>query len=157
MTNKLRIQIFQPSYSGRIKFFLTNIVLLFLSFKLTAILPFLGWPLVMFFGFAFLISVYRFIPGTFYLSIDSVGFTTKVNFNKIHYEWWQIEKFFVKKIATKTAVAYNFSSKDADLKNKARPGSKLLGYEGLLPDGFGCKPDELCGILEEYRKESSVK
>lgn len=142
---------FTPSFWIRFKFFLTNILFLYLSWKFVGDWAVIGKLMIAFFGFGLLVSLYRFIPGKYYLLIDSSGFTTKYNFRLTRYRWPQIDRFFVVKIGSRKTVAFNFSDRDPDLKSKVRPGARVLGFEGILPDDFGCNAEELCDILEKYR------
>lgn len=106
-----------------------------------------GWIVVAFFGMLFLVSVIMTIPNSTYLAISADGFGIRNLFRYHFVAWGDVREFGVFQIQHSRMVGWKYS--DA---YKARPGmrrmnARLVGYEGMLPDTYGLRHEDLATLM----------
>jgi hypothetical protein len=120
------------------------------------ILSFLG---IAFFGVGFLVCLYTLIPGTVQLKVNRSGIEMKTLFKPMKLSWSDVDEFYIGYMRTALSKTKMIGIRYSESYKKMQIGRKisasLTGVEGALPDHFNRSAEEICEILNRYKRESS--
>ena len=115
--------------------------------------------LMAFFGVGFLVSVYTLIPGTVQLKINSSGIEMKTFFKPMKLSWNDVDEFYVAKMRTGLSRTKMIGIRYSESYKRQRTGRKiaesLTGLEGALPDHFNRSAEEVCEVLNRFKRKFS--
>ena len=111
------------------------------------------------FGVGFLVCIYTLIPGTVQLKVHRSGIEMKSLFKPMKLSWNDVEGFYIGYIRTGLSRTKMIGIKFSETYKKQQTGRKisasLTGMEGALPDHFNRPVEEICEVLNEYKRTYS--
>jgi len=124
----------------------------------------LSWGCVGFFGLCAALFAVRLLPGASYLKIGPLGIEWCMLWRKHSTAWSGIQEFGVAQIDIPLGIIPNRRRKigltllpDRIEYEKHQwlktIGKALVGFDDVLPDNYGMKPEELVVLLEEKRRQ----
>ena len=112
---------------------------------------------IAFFGLGILVSLYSLIPGTIQLKVDRAGVEMKSLFKPLKISWMDVDEFYVGYIRSGFTRTKMISIRYSASYKRLRAGRKILkvatGMEGALPDHFNRSAEEICEILNSYKRK----
>lgn len=121
-----------------------------------AVLPMLGWVIVVFCGMGLLVSIIMLMPNATGLRADKNGIEVTTLFRTHRIEWSDVERFYVGYISTGLSrtkmIAIEYSASYRKQAAGRRVASELTGMEGGLPDSYTLPAEEVCRILNEAKQ-----
>jgi len=115
------------------------------------------WGARCFFGLGVLIFALELLPGVSHLRLTPGGFEVRTLFRSGFMRWGDVEEFFPIRMFGAAFVALRFSESCKAMKPGRLVASLLSGgAEGILPDTYGCRVEELAALLEEWRRRHSI-
>lgn len=117
------------------------------------------WSIVgiVFFGIGFLACLYTAIPGTVQLKVNHSGIEMKTLFKPMKLSWSDVDEFYVAYIKTGLSrtktIGIRYSESYKRLKTGRKISETLTGVEGALPDHFNRPAEEICEVLNRYKRE----
>jgi hypothetical protein len=113
-----------------------------------------GWAAVIFFGIAAILLLVRLITKN-ELSLSPEGFTVTNLGRTATTPWTHVESFGVMSPGGRARiVGYNFVEGLGGVAGMRRAARSRMGYEALLPDTYGLKPEELARLMNDWRERS---
>jgi hypothetical protein len=122
-----------------------------------------GWYCTVFFGACLVVSLFQFLPGSAYLTVDDQGIEVCALFRKSRIDWADIAEFGVYSmrnhgIAVSKMVGINFSDHYSSKSKTGRATARVLtGFDGGLPDTYGLKAEDLALLLSNYNERYKSK
>ncbi|HSE22123.1 MAG TPA: suppressor of fused domain protein, partial [Pyrinomonadaceae bacterium] len=114
---------------------------------------------VAFFGVGFLVCIYNVIPGTVQLKVHRSGIEMKSLFKPMKLSWNDVDEFYVGYTRSGLSRTKMIGIKFSETYKKQQTGRKisasLTGMEGALPDHFNRSAEEICEVLNEYKRTYS--
>lgn len=110
-----------------------------------------GWFAAIVFGLGSLVCALQLLPGSSYLLLEPDGFTVRTLYRSQRYGWAEVERFGVTRIGGNKTVAFDFSSRYERWRVGRQVAAGISGYEGMLPDTYGMKAEQLAGLLNEWK------
>jgi hypothetical protein len=108
-----------------------------------------GWVVVAFFGLLFLVGLVMAVPGSTFLKISQDGFEMRTLFRSHFIRWSDVREFGVASLESRKMVAFNYSENHKARAALRKINSRLVGFEGALPDAYGLGHEELATLLNE--------
>lgn len=109
----------------------------------------IGWVTAAFFGLLLLVGVVMTLPNSTYLELTAEGFGMRTLFRYRFVRWEDVLEFGVLQIETTRMVAWNYSEAYKAQARWRKFNSKLVGFEGCLPDDYGLEHEELAALMNE--------
>ena len=113
---------------------------------------------IAFFGLGFLVFAYTLIPGTIQLRIDQSGIEMKALFKPMKLSWSDVDEFYVGHVRTGLSRTKVIGIKYSESYQKMQTGrefsASLTGMEGALPNHFNRPAEEICEVLNRYKRKS---
>jgi hypothetical protein len=110
-----------------------------------------GWFAAIVFGLGSLICALQLLPGSSYLLLEPDGFTVRTLYRSQKYGWAEVERFGVTRIGGNKTVAFDFSRRYERWRMGRQVAAGISGYEGMLPDTYGMKAEQLAGLLNAWK------
>ena len=110
---------------------------------------------VAFFGLGLLVSLYTLLPGTVRLKIDRSGIEMKTFWKPMKLSWSDVDEFYVAHTPGTKMIGIKFSESYKELKTGRKISAGLTGMEGGLPDHFNRSAEEICQVLNSYKRKYS--
>lgn len=134
--------------------------LLFIAAALVAVGIFLivigeawGWLMAGFFGLGIPVAIWMLRPNNSYLKLDHSGLEMKAFFNPRQIKWTDVEDFYVATIYGNKMIGIRYSSSYGKMAIGRKVASVISGVEGALPNHFQSPPEEICEILNRWRRK----
>ena len=111
-----------------------------------------GFLCLLFFGLITVLFAVQFIwPAPFGLTLDTQGFTVRMNFGRRRYRWKEVENFFLfQTFALQPVVAFKYHAKPEIHGLQWTRG--LWGrFDGTLPQNLPVRGRALLGLMENWR------
>ena len=119
-------------------------------------MSFLG---IAFFGLTFLVGLYTALPGTVQLKIDRSGIEMKTLFKPMKLSWTDVDEFYIgytrSGLSRTKMIGIRFSESYKRASTGRKVSAALTGMEGALPDHFNRSAEEICEVLNRYKREYS--
>lgn len=143
---------------------LTTIIYLFISLLFTFVSismitdkeP-IGWAILIFSSFGFIVFTVKLLPNSSYLHISEKGFTICSLFRKSFTNWGKIDQFGVGYVGGNKSVVMLFDPKYKKLETTRKILRNLAGAEGSLPDTYGKSAEELASLLNAWKERFSTE
>ncbi len=110
-----------------------------------------GWLPTICFGLSAIVFLIQLHPRASLLILTSEGFEVRALFLSYNYLWKDVSDFFVKRIAHRSMVVFNFVDDYEPQPHMRKLDSTVPGAEAALPDTYGKKPEELLSILNAWK------
>ena len=108
---------------------------------------------ILFFGVGGLVALVQFVPNSSFLQVSPDGLTIRTMWRNTFYRWSDIQSFGVAS-SFQRSVGLNFSSTYPGGARKLRDFLRsMTGFEGALPDNYGCDCARLAEHLNRLREE----
>lgn len=112
---------------------------------------------VAFFGLGFVVCLYTILPGTVQLKIDRSGVEMKTLFKPVKLSWSDVDEFYIAYARTGLTSVKMIGIRYSESYSKQRAGRKiaagLTGMEGALPNQFSRSAEEICDVLNSYKRK----
>ena len=112
---------------------------------------------IAFFGAGFLVSLYTLMPGTVQLKVDRSGIEMKTWFKPMKLSWSDVDEFYVGHIRSGLSrtkmIGIKYSESYERLKTGRKISEGLTGMEGALPNHFNRSAEEICEVLNRYKRQ----
>lgn len=119
------------------------------------------WSIVgmAFFGLGFLVCLYTLIPGTVQLKIDHAGIEMKTLFKPMKLAWSDVDEFYIgytkAGLSRTKMIGIRYSESYKRQQTGRRISAGLTGMEGALPDHFNRSAEEICEILNRFKRAAT--
>lgn len=116
--------------------------------------PFYGWLAVGFFGFGALFACAMFLPRGNSLRLTPQGMEIHSLFRTTAVRWADVREFSLVSIpvTARTLVGWNFVASCPRGRISRRTSNFLAGVEAALPNSFGMTAENLCALLNDWRR-----
>jgi len=112
-----------------------------------------GWVVAGFFGPGGLVVLAMLLwRGWPSIVLDDKGFELTAVFRRSRIAWADVDAFFVTSISGAKMLGMDFVPGYEPLKRARRLAQFLTGSEGAIPDQYALSPEDLCRLLEEWRR-----
>lgn len=119
-----------------------------------------GWALAGFFVLCTLVFVAQLVPGASFLKVGPEGIECRNFWRSVVFRWEDLQGFGVAKVKTgvffppqlMTGINFvpGYKPKGRQLRGMAKA---IMGYDGVLPDNYGMKPEDLVEFLYENKRK----
>ena len=116
---------------------------------MTAIRPFTGWLVVLFFGACVVTGAVLLATGGASLSVDEEGFELAGVVKRTRFLWKDIESIQMAKIRRASVIAINYKSGDP---RRSQLSRSLAGMDAIIGNIYNVPLKELCAILNEWHE-----
>lgn len=114
---------------------------------------------IAFFGLGFLVSLYTILPGTVQLKADRSGVEMKTMFKPMKLAWSDVDEFYVGYIRSGLSrtklIGIKYSKSYIAQKTGRKISESLTGMEGAIPNQFNRSAEEICEVLNSYKRQYS--
>lgn len=115
--------------------------------------PVMGYLCVGLFGLGIPVFLAQLLPGRSYLELTKNGFTVASPFRRTTIKWQDVAGFAVATISRNQMVGWRFSKAYAGQATSRKLSGALTGVEGVLPDTYGMKAEELAGLMNGIKNQ----
>ncbi|MCW1930315.1 MAG: GrpB family protein [Candidatus Kerfeldbacteria bacterium] len=112
----------------------------------------LGWGVAGFFGIGILFFMVSMLPSASYLRLSSEGFEVCSLFRAHLTRWRDVDSFTYGKLHRRAVVMFNYSKYHKESEVLKKVARSLASTEGMLPDTYGKKAEELAALMNEWRE-----
>lgn len=155
MTNEMPAIILRPRKLNNILLLLGCLVFVIAGIMMGRSGQWIGYLCSAFFALGIPVAIFNMLPGFSQLEINSEGFTITVFFRKDFIPWSALDRF---RIIDVTPMSWSKTKRVGfdwlhpnDQASQGQKFSKFLaGAEGMLPDNYGKKAEELLEIMNTY-------
>jgi hypothetical protein len=116
-----------------------------------------GWFTVVVFTLGLAISVASLLPGANYLRLEPGGYTTCALFRRTFTPWTAVRGFGVTQVILRKMVGINFEPEVAAPMRGARINTKLVGFDGALPDTYGMSAVALADLMNRELSKARLR
>jgi hypothetical protein len=121
-----------------------------------------GWSGIIFFGLCAIVFLITLIPGASYLRLQKEGLEVCSLFRRNTTKWQEVECFgiytgsrraFRNKVMINLTLEKESNPRMAAMRARAR---RLSGFDGMLPDTYGMKAENLVALLTEWKTKYTL-
>ena len=115
----------------------------------------MGYLCSAFFALGIPVAIINMLPGASQLEINDEGFTITIFFRKEFIPWLVLDKFHIVDVTPMSwlktkKVGFDWLHPDEQASRGQKFAKFLGGAEGILPDNYGKKAEELLEIMNTY-------
>lgn len=152
MANDIQTIILRPSKLHSILLLLGCLIFVIGGLFIGSSGKWVGYLCSAFFALGIPVAIIQMLPSASYLEITSDGFTVSSMFRKHFVAWLTVDKFRIVDVTpmspSKTKrVGYDWLHADGKASGGQEFSKALSGVEGMLPDNYGKKAEELLEIM----------
>lgn len=108
-----------------------------------------GYVCIGLLGLGVPLSLAKLHPRVSYLELRKDGFTFRSLFRTHRVPWAQVRSFGVMPIGRERLVAWNYVPSQPVGSRSAELSRQVTGYQAMLPDSYGMRPQELADLLSD--------
>src|SRR5712691_303859 len=111
-----------------------------------------GWAAIAFFGWATLLFVIQFIGANYFgLTLDTQGFTVRINLGRRRYRWSNVERFFLFYTAAPYPVIVFKYRGSPEVHGLQSTRGLFRSFDGSLPQSLTVRGQPLLDLMEQWR------
>lgn len=110
-----------------------------------------GWWLTLFFGASALLFLIGVAAGENYLRLTPAGFEVRTFFRSHFYRWQDVLGFGVARLHIHRYVTIFMMPEYIETLRGREASAAMTGVEGMLPDTYGMRAEDLAELLEQWR------
>ena len=162
MANEIQPMILRPSKGKSVLLLLGCLIFVIGGLLMGSSGKWVGYLCAAFFALGIPVAIMQMVPGASYLEIGSDGFTVASMFRRHFVSWLTVDKFRIVDVTpmspSKTKrVGYDWLHADGKSSGGQEFAKALSGVEGMLPDNYGKKAEELLEIMNDRLTKAREK